>query len=108
MKDYKELLETLCKRLEWSLNAYTPLSDLMQPKRTVEFNYSHGISGGGFVFQARIDVDNVCSFRETVWYDLPDKKEASEIKVFERLLDATFCYGVMAARKELDALLLKK
>lgn len=103
----KEMIEQLCKSLEFKLNPKYP-SDLTAKYIEVKFSNIHGKHYNGFAFETRIDVDHICSFREITYYEDESKKQEAENSAHERLLDATFCYGVMAAKRELDAVLYPK
>ena len=100
-ENYKDLIEDLCKQLEGSLDVESIATNSYE-KHAVLFELYHLSHGGGFVVTARIVVDKIRTFIETIYYEVPTEKEINEIKVLQRLLSATFCYGIMSAKKILD------
>lgn len=96
----KELIEGLCEKLEWRINL--PLmQDLTKPRKKVDFVCNHFPKYNGFAFEATINIDRICVFREFYYYE-DFNKESAESIVFERLLNNTFCYGVESAREILE------
>ncbi len=94
--NYRQLLEELCKDLEENLN----YSDRTVRKHKVEFNTGTGHwRDRNRVFTARIDVDNVCIFKDTAYYkdeiDLPELEE----QCYRRMLSSVFNYGVMSSKR---------
>lgn len=100
--DWEELFAKLCEDLEFKINNLPLIGDKPKIKRTVGLKNMHYPSEGGNVFELRLEVDKLCTFRETVYYQYGQPKEEAEETAYKRLLSATFCYGVYAAKKIID------
>jgi len=102
-QEYKKLFQELCKSLETSIRLSSSEPHLIKHKVTfVERDVQ--IEGQGYIITLEVIIDGVKIFSETgineQGYD-----ENIVLKTYYRLLQSTFCYGVMASKRELDKIM---
>lgn len=99
--NWEVLFNDLCEDLEFKLKNVPLVEGQPRIKRTIGIKAIHYPFDGGNVFEIRLDVDKLCTFRETVFYQYGQPKEEAEETAYKRLLSATFCYGVVQANNYL-------
>lgn len=100
--NWKRLFTELCEDLEFKLTNFPLTPDSPKIKVPVTLRSFNTPAFNGGVFELRLEIDNLCTFRETVYWQIPQTKKQAENSAYMRLLKATFCYGVEAARKIID------
>lgn len=99
--NYYNLIKELCESLELKINI--PKDDDHKTIRRVLFEtISYEINPDESCFEASIKIDGVATFVSKISYIKTEGKEKCEMETLRRLLDQTFCYGAMAAKKIVD------
>lgn len=99
-QNYKKLFEELCEGLETNIRLSSSQPHLIKHKVTfVERDIQ--IEGRGYIITLEVIIDGVRIFSET-GINQQGYDENIVLKTYYRLLQSTFCYGVMASKRELD------